>query len=174
MRALYHLTKAIDPTRPVIANDGWQHAVGDIFGVHDYARSGDMLRERYADRNAIARTFREVRPHHHPLTTEDRELGEEPIVISEFGGLTMNPAEDEEYFGYGQFDDSEALLAKYEELVDALLESSAFAGFCYTQLTDTEQETNGLLTASSRTEVRSRAAARDQRSPVQRGAERDP
>ena len=69
-------------------------------------------------------------------------------MISEFGGLTMNPGEDEEYFGYGQFDDSEALLAKYEELVSALLNSSALAGFCYTQLTDTEQETNGLLTAA--------------------------
>ena len=56
------------------------------------------------------------------MTTQDRELGEEPIVISEFGGLTMNPGEDEEWFGYGQFEDSEALLAKYEELVDALLE----------------------------------------------------
>jgi hypothetical protein len=40
------------------------------------------------------------------------------------------------------------LLAKYEELVQALLDSSALAGFCYTQLTDTEQETNGLLTAA--------------------------
>ena len=148
VRALYYLTKAVDPTRPVIGNDGWQHAVGDIFGVHDYAPTGDMLRERYADRDAVARTFREVRPHHHPLTTENRELGQEPIVISEFGGLTMNPAEDEEWFGYGQFEDSEALLVKYEELVGALLDSSALAGFCYTQLTDTEQETNGLLTAA--------------------------
>lgn len=148
VRALYYLTKAIDPTRPVIANDGWQHAVGDIFGVHDYAPSGDMLRERYADRAAIARTFREVRPHHHPLTSERIDLGDQPIVISEFGGLTMSPAEDQDYFGYGQFDDPDALLAKYEELVDALLESTALAGFCYTQLTDTEQESNGLLTAS--------------------------
>jgi beta-galactosidase/beta-glucuronidase len=147
VRALYYLTKAMDPTRPVIANDGWQHAVGDIFGVHDYAPSGEILRERYADRAAIARTFREVRPHHHRLTTENRTLAEEPIVISEFGGLTMNPAEDEDWFGYGQFDDAESLLAKYEELVQALLDSSALAGFCYTQLTDTEQETNGLLTA---------------------------
>lgn len=148
VRALYYLTKAVDQTRPVIGNDGWQHAVGDIFGVHDYAPTGDTLRERYANRDAVARTFREVRPHHHPLTTENRELGQEPIVISEFGGLTMNPAEDEEWFGYGQFEDTEALLAKYEELVQALLDSSALAGFCYTQLTDTEQETNGLLTAA--------------------------
>jgi beta-galactosidase/beta-glucuronidase len=148
VRALYYITKAVDPTRPVIGNDGWQHAVGDIFGVHDYAPTGDTLRERYVNRDAVARTFREVRPHHHPLTTEDRELGQEPIVISEFGGLTMNPADDQEWFGYGQFEDSEALLAKYEELVQALLDSSALAGFCYTQLTDTEQETNGLLTAA--------------------------
>jgi beta-galactosidase/beta-glucuronidase len=148
VRALYYLTKAIDCTRPVIANDGWQHAVGDIFGVHDYAPSGETLRERYADRNAIARTFREVRPHHRPLTTESRELGAEPIVISEFGGLNMSPEEDQEFFGYGQFDDPDALLAKYEELVGALLDSTALAGFCYTQLTDTEQETNGLLTAA--------------------------
>jgi beta-galactosidase/beta-glucuronidase len=148
VRALYYLTRSVDPTRPVIGNDGWQHAVGDIFGVHDYAPTGDMLRERYANRDAVARTFREVRPHHHPLTTENRALGEEPIVISEFGGLTMNPGDDEEWFGYGQFGDAEALLAKYEELVDALLDSSALAGFCYTQLTDTEQETNGLLTAA--------------------------
>lgn len=148
VRALYYLTKSIDPTRPVIANDGWQHAVGDIFGVHDYAPTGDMLRDRYADRATVARTFREVRPHHHRLLTDNRELGTEPIVISEFGGLTMSPGEEEEWFGYGQFEDGDALLAKYEELVDALLDSTALAGFCYTQLTDTEQETNGLLTAA--------------------------
>jgi beta-galactosidase/beta-glucuronidase len=148
VRALYYMTKAIDPTRPVIANDGWQHAVGDIFGVHDYAPTGDMLRDRYADREAVGRTFREVRPHHHPLTTEGRQLADEPIVISEFGGLSIHPEQDSEWFGYGQFESAEALLDRYEELVGALLESTALAGFCYTQLTDTEQETNGLLTSA--------------------------
>jgi len=146
VRALYYITKAVDPTRPVIANDGWQHAVGDIFGIHDYAPAAETLRERYSDREAIARTFREVRPHHHQLTVEGREIADEPIVISEFGGLSINPSEDSEWFGYGQFDDPETLLARYGELVAALLESTALAGFCYTQLTDTEQETNGLLT----------------------------
>lgn len=153
VRSLYYLTKALDPTRPTIANDGWEHAVGDIFGVHDYAPHGDMLRERYADRETIARTFREVRPHHHPLTSEKIELGEEPIVVSEFGGLTFAPGEEEEWFGYGQFPDADALLEKYEELTQALLDSTTLAGFCYTQLTDTEQETNGLLTASREPKV---------------------
>jgi hypothetical protein len=147
VRSLYHLTRALDPTRPVIANDGWQHAAGDIFGVHDYAPTGEMLRERYADRAAIARTFREVRPHHHPLLGVGGELGDEPIVVSEFGGLTFRPGSDQDWFGYGQCENAEELLARYEELVGALLDSTVLAGFCYTQLTDTEQEANGLLTA---------------------------
>jgi beta-galactosidase/beta-glucuronidase len=148
VRALYHLTKALDPTRPVIGNDGWQHAVGDVFGVHDYAPNGEILRERYADRQTIARTFREVRPHHHPLLGEGGEIEDEPIVISEFGGLGFVPQVGEDWFGYGQFASADELLARYEELVDALLASTALAGFCYTQLTDTAQETNGLLTVN--------------------------
>jgi beta-galactosidase/beta-glucuronidase len=148
VRALYHATKALDPTRPVIANDGWQHAVGDIFGIHDYAPTGEMLRARYADRKAVERTFREVRPHHHPLIAKSIELGEEPIVISEYGGLAFAPGTGEDWFGYGQFANADELLARYEELTQALLDSSVLAGFCYTQLTDTEQETNGLLTAA--------------------------
>lgn len=148
VHALYHLTKALDPTRPVIGNDGWQHAVGDVFGVHDYAPTGEMLRERYADRETIARTFREVRPHHHPLLGEGAKIADEPIVISEFGGLGFVPQATEDWFGYGQFSSPDELLARYQELVDALLASTALAGFCYTQLTDTAQETNGLLTVN--------------------------
>jgi beta-galactosidase/beta-glucuronidase len=147
VRALYHLTRALDPTRPVIANDGWQHAVGDILGVHDYAPTGEMLRERYVDRAAVLRTFHEVRPHHHPLLGVGGQVGEEPIVISEFGGLAFAPEAGEDWFAYGRFPDAEAMLTRYEELVDALLASTVLAGFCYTQLTDTEQERNGLVTA---------------------------
>lgn len=150
VRALFHLTKSLDATRPVIANDGWQHAVGDILGVHDYAPTGEMLRERYADRAAVMRTFQEVRPHHHPLLGVGGALNDEPIVISEFGGLSFAPEADKDWFGYGRFADPEALIARYEELVDALLASTVLAGFCYTQLTDTEQETNGLATADRR------------------------
>lgn len=145
--ALYALTKALDPTRPVIGNDGWQHAVGDIFGIHDYSGSATTLLERYGDRKAIERTMQEVWPQHHPLLGEGVALGEQPIVISEYGGLSYKPDEEAEWFGYGQFESAQALLDRYEELTAALLKSTALAGYCYTQLTDTEQETNGLLTA---------------------------
>lgn len=153
VRALYHLTHALDATRPVIGNDGWEHAVGDIFGIHDYSQTGEMLRERYGDSAAVMRTFREVRPHHYPLLGPGGERKDEPIVISEFGGLAFTPASGSDWFAYGSFPDAEALIARYEELVDALLDSTALAGFCYTQLTDTEQETNGLLTADRKPKV---------------------
>ena len=69
-------------------------------------------------------------------------------MLSEFGGISYRPNPDAPWFGYGTVTDSDAFLSKYRELVDAILESPVIAGFCYTQLTDTEQETNGLLTAN--------------------------
>jgi beta-galactosidase/beta-glucuronidase len=146
VRTLYEMTRALDPTRPVMGNDGWQHGVGDVFGIHDYTQSAEVLRERYADRSAIKRTFEGVRPHHHPLLGEGGVFEGQPIVISEYGGLSYRPRDSEDWFGYGQFSSPEALLEKYEELTGALLGSTALAGYCYTQLTDTEQESNGLLT----------------------------
>jgi len=147
VRALHALTRALDPTRPVIGNDGWQHAAGDILGIHDYAPEPEALIERYGSRQAIERTFHEVRPHHHPLLGGDLALSRQPVVISEYGGLSFTPGDDDDWFGYGQFATVEEFLGRYEALTDALLRSTALAGFCYTQLTDTEQESNGLLTA---------------------------
>jgi hypothetical protein len=148
VRALYNLTRALDGSRPVLGNDGWSHVAGDIMGVHDYAGCGDLLRERYANRAAVERTFAEVRPHHNPLLAHGHKLGDEPVVISEFGGLSLRPEGEGEWFGYAQLDDVQAFSDAFEDLVSALLDSTALAGFCYTQLTDTEQETNGLLTAA--------------------------
>ena len=71
----------------------------------------------------------------------------QPVVISEFGGLSLAPAEGEEWFGYATVPTADEYLERFAELVDALLDSPEIAGFCYTQLTDTEQERNGLLTA---------------------------
>lgn len=68
-------------------------------------------------------------------------------MISEFGGLSFAPKPGEKWFGYGTAQDTDTLLAQYRDLVTALLDSTVLAGFCYTQLTDTEQETNGLFTA---------------------------
>ena len=146
VRAIYHLTKALDPTRPVIGNDGWEHVSGDIWGIHDYALDGAALRDRYGTRESVDQAL-QGRPQHHRAVLDDAPRGGRPIILSEFGGITYEPQPGEPWFGYGSVRSDDELLVKYEELVSAVLDSPAIAGFCYTQLTDTEQETNGLLRA---------------------------
>lgn len=147
LRALYHLTRSVDPTRPVITNDGWEHVESDILGVHDYSFDGKTLRERYRTREQAERTIREVQPGQHPIALEDADVEGRPIMITEYGGISFAPDRGERWFGYGTVGSAEEYLAKYDELTSAILDSEVVAGYCYTQLTDTEQETNGLLTA---------------------------
>ncbi len=147
VRALYHLTKALDPTRPVIGNDGWEHFASDLWGIHDYATQADAIRERYGSVEAMDRTLRMTQPQHHAIVLERRTRVEEPIILSECGGLNYAPDLSRGRYGYGVVQSPEELQTRYEELIAAILDSPAIAGFCYTQLTDTEQETNGLLYA---------------------------
>ena len=146
VRAMYHLTKALDPTRPVIGNDGWEHIGGDVLGIHDYALDGAALRERWGTPEAVDQALA-GRPQHQRAVLEDLPRDGRPVILSEFGGITYEPEPGKPWFGYGSVSSEEELRGKYEELVSAILDSPAVAGFCYTQLTDTEQETNGLLRA---------------------------
>jgi hypothetical protein len=68
-------------------------------------------------------------------------------MLTEFGGISYQSNSGESGFGYSRAADREAFLKQYRELLNAVLNSPAIAGFCYTQLTDVEKETNGLLTA---------------------------
>ncbi|MEA2511679.1 MAG: hypothetical protein QOJ59_1166, partial [Thermomicrobiales bacterium] len=147
VRGLYHLTQALDPTRPVIGNDGWEHIASDVWGIHDYATEGDALRERYGTAEAVERTLREVQPLYRTIALPEAHRAGEPIMLTEFGGITDAQTSDEPWWGYGSAGDPEALRVKYDDLVGAVLDCPTIAGFCYTQLTDTEQERNGLLTA---------------------------
>jgi beta-galactosidase/beta-glucuronidase len=145
--ALYHLTKALDPTRPVVGNDGWEQVVTDIITVHDYSAHGSTLRERYGTEAAMRRTLAEVQPGYHTVVLPELPHARQPVMITEFGGITLTSATRGEVWpGYGGEPDTAAFVERYRSLVDALLDSPSVTGFCYTQLTDTEQEQNGLLT----------------------------
>jgi hypothetical protein len=146
VRAMYHLTKALDPTRPVIANDGWEYLVGDLFGIHDYTFDGELIRQRYGSDEAIARTMSEVQPSDRFIALPGTGRSGLPVALTEFGGISYQPEEGHPWFGYGTVPDVSAFEEKYRELVEAVLDCPTLSGFCYTQLTDTGQETNGLLT----------------------------
>lgn len=147
VRALYNLTHALDATRPAIGNDGWEHIASDVWGIHDYALDGATIRERYGSPEAVERTIQQVQPHYRAIALPDAHRAGQPLMLTECGGISYSPKQGERWFGYGTVQNSEEFLAKYQDLVGAILECPTIAGFCYTQLTDTEQETNGLLTA---------------------------
>lgn len=144
VEALYHLTKAQDPTRPVIGNDGWEQPVGDLITVHDYSHVADVLRARYGDRTAVTETIRDGWPSVRRLLLDARSVADRPVVLSEFGGLSLGRASQDE-FTYAALPDAEQFERLLRELFAAVHDSSALAGFCYTQLADTRQERNGLL-----------------------------
>jgi len=145
-RSIYHLTKSVDPTRPVISNDGWEITEADIYGIHDYSPSGTSLAIRYGDVDALARTLATGRPGGRRLLLDEAVPGQ-PVMLTEFGGLSPIPTAGENWFGYSTVSDPEDLVRRLDELVSAVLESPALAGFCYTQFSDTAQERNGLVTA---------------------------
>jgi hypothetical protein len=153
VRALYHLTKALDPDRLVIGNDGWEQPVTDVLTVHDYTSRGEVLRERYGDHAALAHTLAHIQPAHRLVVLPGATREGVPVLISEFGGISFDVQREGSWSGYGAVRTSEELLAGYRDLVDALLDSPAVVGFCWTQLTDTQQERNGLLTAQRRPKV---------------------
>ena len=147
LQALYHLTHALDPSRPVISNDGWEHVESDILSIHDYSFHGETLTDRYGTEAALDHTLRSVVPGRNPVFVDERERAGQPVMITEYGGLSYAPAAGERWFGYGTVRTANEYEAKYAELTGAILACAGVAGFCYTQLADTEQETNGLLTA---------------------------
>lgn len=146
VQAIYHLTKVLDSSRPVLANDGWEYLIGDIFGIHDYTFDGDTIKERYGSLEAIHRVLREVQPQYRFVKLGQELPQDVPFVLTEFGGISHRPRPGTTWFGYGTVSDTGGFEEKYRELIQAVLDCSPLAGFCYTQLTDTAQETNGLVT----------------------------
>jgi Glycosyl hydrolases family 2, TIM barrel domain/Glycosyl hydrolases family 2, sugar binding domain/Glycosyl hydrolases family 2 len=151
--ALYHLTRSLDPTRPVLSNDGWELTSSDIVGVHDYAPRGGLLRQRYADSAAVTRTLRGGGPSFRSMLLPGYEPGERPVMLTEFGGVRFAMSKSERGWGYSEVGSGDEYAERLTELVDAVLDSSVLTGFCYTQLTDTEQEQNGLLTADRKPKI---------------------
>ncbi|HZG57135.1 glycoside hydrolase family 2 protein [Paenibacillus sp.] len=139
--AMYHLTKSLDPMRPVVSNDGWELVATDLFTIHDYASKRETLEKRYAD----AETAVNALPANRRLSVGGYEYAGQPILVSEFGGIAYKKSEWEGW-GYSGAENDEDFEAKLRAVVQPLLTSPIVQGYCYTQLTDVEQEINGLLT----------------------------
>jgi hypothetical protein len=151
VQALYHLTRTLDPTRPVIGNDGWESVATDIVGIHDYDHDSERLARRYHAQHEIPRIFRRERPGGRLLVLEGERHADLPIVLSEFGGIAFDG--NKATWGYSKVSGNEQLAERYEQLMQAVHSIGLLSGFCYTQFADTYQEANGLLYADRRPKV---------------------
>jgi hypothetical protein len=139
--ALTQLTRALDPSRPVISNDGWEHTDSDIMTVHDYEWSGEVLRERYSAEPAAL--LGGLGGPGRRLTLGD-PAHDRPVMLTEFGGVRLEAGGTANGWGYSSATTADGFREKVSAIFDAVHASPVLAGFCYTQLTDTGQEVNGL------------------------------
>jgi hypothetical protein len=148
VEALYHLTKTLDATRPVIGNDGWESSATDIIGIHDYDANTEHLRQRYGDIKT-EQLFDRRRPGGRVLTLDGYPHRGQPIMLTEFGGIALagERAGTSPTWGYSSARDGAELAEMFGRLLETVVHTPLFSGFCYTQFADTFQEANGLLRA---------------------------
>jgi hypothetical protein len=147
IQALYHLTKTLDPSRPVVGNDGWESIATDIIGIHDYDDQPARVARRYGIDEVAARLFKFERPGGRLLRLSESQMSQQPIVLTEFGGIALRH-EGDRTWGYSTCRTPEELLERYSALLEVVRQLPTLAGFCYTQFTDTFQEANGLVYAN--------------------------
>lgn len=144
LRNVYRVTKALDPTRPVIDTSGYVHVETDIYDVHNYEQNPEVFAATFAPFASGGEPFR-----NHPKL--DAPYQGQPYFVSEYGGIWWNPEQkDDKAWGYGGVEarpkSVEEFIARYRALTETLLRHPRICAFCYTQLYDIEQEVNGLYT----------------------------
>jgi beta-galactosidase/beta-glucuronidase len=148
LKSLYALSRSFDATRLVIDNEGWEHTdMTDLFALHDYTRTGEQLYERYKD---LGKPGTRVPDNGRVALAPGYTYNGSPFYLSEFGGIAFIPPGHEvpkESWGYSGIEKNEQdALARLRGLYQAIARVPAWTGLCYTQLTDVEQEINGLMT----------------------------
>lgn len=141
---IYNLTKTIDSMRPVIVNDGWEHTVSDIITLHDYEEEGEIFKARYIE--CKDQILNNEMSHNHIRTAfaDGYSYKGQPVIISEYGGIAFN--NDDAGWGYGnKVNTKEEFVKRFEKITMAVKELPYVCGFCYTQVSDVQQEINGLM-----------------------------
>lgn len=142
LKAIYLATKALDKTRPCIDTSGYFHVLTDIYDVHDYDQDPVTFKARY-DQLVGGGEYHDRHSRNQPYTVGM------PFFVSEYGGIAWDTKGNG--WGYGNAPKTkEEYLTRLKGLTDALLQNPCMFGYCYTQLTDVEQEQNGIYTYDRR------------------------
>lgn len=145
--SIYHLTKSFDAMRPVIVNDGWENTISDILTLHDYEEDGDVFMERYGDAFSQIEKGEFFHNYTHAAFANGYGYKGQPIIISEYGGIAFSGGAEDSW-GYGNtVADETAFLKRFDKITSAIRQLPYCVGYCYTQVSDVQQEVNGLLDA---------------------------
>ena len=139
---IWHETKVIDPSRPVLETSGWRHTLPqpEMKDDHDYNQVPASFKQRWLEYFSGASDLQ--LPARYGIAAASQQNRGVPFMVSEFGGIGWST---EGGWGYGSGPKTiEEFYTRYEGLCAALLDNPDMFGFCYTQLTDVEQEKNGL------------------------------
>ena len=137
IRLVYKVTKALDSTRPCIDTSGYVHFETDIFDTHDYEQNTKTFRKNYEKLITDGELYDGQK--------DNQKYEGQPIFISEYGGIQWS--EDKNSWGYGNAPKTpEEFKLRFKELTEVLMQNEKIFALCYTQLTDVEQEQNGLYT----------------------------
>lgn len=146
--AMYHLIHSLDTTRLVISNDGWELTKTDICAVHNYNHGNHdevAKYEKFKEDLATKEGILHSQPARRGIYANGFAHEGEPILLTEFGGIGFK-VDDANGWGYTSVANVEDYLADYRRIMEAIYSSKILFGYCYTQLTDVEQEINGILT----------------------------
>ena len=144
---VYNETRRLDPTRPVNTVSGGIYVISDFCTAHCYEQDGARLHSMLFD----GEKFYQPQGPNEGFERAIRKLyydGSLPYVLDEFGGIKCAETQPEggNSWGYGNAAPTrEDFYTRLEALVKAIVDhSDKICGFCYTQLTDVEQEQNGV------------------------------
>lgn len=145
--AMYHVVKSLDNTRLVISNDGWQLTITDICAIHNYRHGNPGEEAKQADFIKSVSSMDYVLGAQHSsraIFVPGYKYEGQPIMLTEYGGIGF--AINDQGWGYTTVNSAEAFIEEFARVTKTLYQSPILSGFCYTQLSDVEQEINGLVT----------------------------
>jgi hypothetical protein len=151
--------RTIDPTRPVNDNCGWEHVQTDLTTFHDYADALELAETCKTLEGCLSpKSKRKI----FVAAANCAHRPGAPVICTEFGGVNIAPSDEEKAkashnrkdWGYTTAIDPADLLQRFGKLIMAVAEGGQCCGFVYTQLTDIEQEVNGLYTYDRRPKLK--------------------
>lgn len=156
-QSLYHTIHALDSSRPVVSNDGWEQCKTDLITVHNYSHGRKEETEKYEKFVKALSTRENILKHENInrfILNPGYEDEGQPMILTEFGGIAFDTDMGKgKNWGYTTCKDGDDYISELRRIYDAIRKSDCLVGICYTQLTDVEQEVNGLLTFDRKSKI---------------------